>query len=108
MNSVATLDGHFLPPVNEVWGEVMFLIRDVCSHGEGDITSCLTVWSHVPSEVSVTGHLFLPGWGSLSGGVSVYGFLSGNSLLDGEPKKRPTDSLRQRPTHQTNISHTDI
>ena len=60
---------HILPPINEVWGKVMFL-HLLSVHGEGvyDVTSCLSAWSHVLSWGSLSGPIFIGGWGSLSGG----------------------------------------
>ena len=49
---------EYLPPSNEVWGKVIFLLvcvsRSVHRRGWGgsslyDVTSCLSAWSHVPS-----------------------------------------------------------
>ena len=67
-----------LPPANEVWGRVIFSgrVSVILSGGGGggflhDVTSCLAVWSHVPSG-GVCAWSHVPSRrGSLSRGVSV-------------------------------------
>ena len=63
-----------LPPVNKVWGKVIFSrVFFLFTGGKKgaalyDVTSCLAAWSHVPSTgVSVPGSMFCP-QGSLTGG----------------------------------------
>ena len=58
-----------LPPANEVWGKVMFLLACLILFTGGgslyDVTSCQAAWSHVPSSPCSSGGLCLEG-GSLS------------------------------------------
>ena len=75
-----------LPPVNEVWGKVMFLHMSVILSTGGslhDVPSCLAAWSHVTSwgslslvpcsfqGVSVPDPMFVPDGVSVKGGVYV-------------------------------------
>ena len=71
------------------WGKVMFLHMSVIlsTVGKGslyDVTSFLAAWFHVPSGLSVSGPMFLPG-----------GFFIWSHV----PRQRPPRDLpRQRPT----------
>ena len=106
----ATANLQLLLPGNEVGGNVIFSQACVSHSVHGrwvgggslyDVTSCLAAWSHVPSRVSVSGSMFLPG-GLCPGGVSVQrSFCPGEvsvpgGLCQGDPPDRDPHLVKSR------------
>ena len=85
----------YLPPANEVWGKVMFLLASVIlsTGGGGLCVMSLPVWlpgpMFLPGGVSVSGPMFLLGIRCFWSHVPSGGSLSRGVSLTKNPRQRP-------------------